>query len=165
MEYWRQLSVRYAEHLSDSMSEQAVPYMIAAGRHSDAVDFYLRRKETGNAMIAAKCAEQFCSVSAGSGSGSGSSSSSSSSSKSSSGSGSSATVGFEGKSGYDRYGSGSAVGSDGDKSSGSDSSSSSDKGSGSWASAVNPGAAGAIAGNDSCHNIATYHTSAIAVTY
>jgi hypothetical protein len=56
-EYWLQLTARYSAHLQSIASEKAVPYLIAAGNDSGAVDFYLKRNQPKPAMIVAKMSE------------------------------------------------------------------------------------------------------------
>ena len=57
MEFWRSLCVRYAQQLIGNSSEQCIPYLLAAGKDGDAVDFYLRRQDPTHAMTVAKMSE------------------------------------------------------------------------------------------------------------
>eukprot|EP01038_Epipyxis_sp_PR26KG_P004746 gene4746-6657_t len=58
MEYWRGLSNNYAQHLMINSSEECIPYLLGTGKDADAVDFYLRRQDTSNAMLIAKMSEK-----------------------------------------------------------------------------------------------------------
>ena len=57
LEYWRELTVTHAHHLSASSSEQCIPYLVAAGADTEAVDFYLQRRDTNTALLLAKMSE------------------------------------------------------------------------------------------------------------
>ncbi len=57
MEFWQNLSARYAQHLTMSSSEQSVPFLLSVGNSSAAVDFYLKRQDFNNAMIVAKLSQ------------------------------------------------------------------------------------------------------------
>ena len=57
MEYWKDLSQRYSQVLLNNSSEESIPYLLAVGKDIDAVEFYLQRQDTSNAMLIAKMSE------------------------------------------------------------------------------------------------------------
>ena len=58
LEYWKLLSNNYALYLQNNMnSEDCIPYLLSIGKDAQAIDFYIRRKDTYNAMIIAKMSE------------------------------------------------------------------------------------------------------------
>lgn len=57
MEYWKQLSVRYAQHLVMQASEECIPFLLGTAKDGDAVEFYLNRCDFENALIVSKMSE------------------------------------------------------------------------------------------------------------
>lgn len=57
IEYWKELTIKYSQHLMNLSSEQCVPHLVAIGHDAEAVDFYLRRKDSYNALVVSKMSE------------------------------------------------------------------------------------------------------------
>jgi WD40 repeat protein len=57
IEYWRELTIKYSQYLMNLSSEQCVPHLVAVGHDAEAVDFYLRRKDSYNALVISKMSE------------------------------------------------------------------------------------------------------------
>ena len=51
MEYWKTLSVRYADHLSDEESAETYPYLLLSNQITKAIEFFMNRKEFSEAFI------------------------------------------------------------------------------------------------------------------
>ena len=51
LDYWRELSGRYAQILEDRLSEQCVPHLVASGDADRAASFYLRRGDFQEATV------------------------------------------------------------------------------------------------------------------
>lgn len=56
-EYWKELATRYAHHLAGTSSEQCIPYLLAVEKDTEAVEFYLQRKDVTSAFAVAKMSE------------------------------------------------------------------------------------------------------------
>jgi WD40 repeat protein len=53
MAFWRTIASQYADYLQSVSSEDCVPYYLCSSRNIEATAYYLRRRETGKALIAA----------------------------------------------------------------------------------------------------------------
>ena len=56
-EYWKELATRYAHHLAGTSSEQCIPYLLAVEKDTEAVEFYLQRRDITSAFAVAKMSE------------------------------------------------------------------------------------------------------------
>ena len=56
-EYWKELATRYAHHLAGTSSEQCIPYLLAVEKDTEAVEFYLQRRDVTSAFAVAKMSE------------------------------------------------------------------------------------------------------------
>jgi predicted nuclease with TOPRIM domain len=56
-EYWRELTLRYAEHLANLSSEKCLPYYLTINKDINLIDFYVKRNDIDNALIIAKMNE------------------------------------------------------------------------------------------------------------
>ena len=58
MEFWENLNNRYADFLNEQSNEDCIPHMIACGNYEHAMDFYLSRNDSRNALLVIKsCGE------------------------------------------------------------------------------------------------------------
>jgi WD40 repeat protein len=56
-DYWLHLMKGHSQHLKNKLSEDCVPYLIGTGQDREAVNFYLKRKDSLSAMIVSKMSE------------------------------------------------------------------------------------------------------------
>lgn len=63
LEYWQELSAKYADHLSSNFSENCIPHLLAIKKYDEAVDFYVKRRDYHDALIVAKASELSSSLS------------------------------------------------------------------------------------------------------
>ena len=56
-DYWKELATRYAHHLAGTSSEQCIPYLLAVEKDTEAVEFYLQRRDITSAFAVAKMSE------------------------------------------------------------------------------------------------------------
>ena len=57
LEYWQELSAKYADHLANNFSENCIPHLLAIKKYEEAVDFYLKRRDYYDALVVAKASE------------------------------------------------------------------------------------------------------------
>ena len=56
-DYWMHLMKGHANYLKNKSSEDCIPFLIGTGQDREAVDFYLKRKDSLSAMIVSKMSE------------------------------------------------------------------------------------------------------------
>jgi hypothetical protein len=57
LDYWKELTLKYAEHLANLSSEKCLPYYITINEDISLIDFYVKRNDINNALIIAKMNE------------------------------------------------------------------------------------------------------------
>mmetsp|Transcript_6613 Transcript_6613/g.6733 ORF Transcript_6613/g.6733 Transcript_6613/m.6733 type:complete len:942 (-) Transcript_6613:99-2924(-) len=57
LDYWKELTLKYAEHLANLSSEKCLPYYITINEDINLIDFYVKRNDINNALIIAKMNE------------------------------------------------------------------------------------------------------------
>jgi len=57
LEYWQELTAKYADHLATNFSENCIPHLLAIKKYEEAVDFYLKRRDYYDALVVAKASE------------------------------------------------------------------------------------------------------------
>jgi len=57
LEYWQELTEKYADHLATTFSENCIPHLVAIKRYQEAVDFYVKRRDYHDALIVAKASD------------------------------------------------------------------------------------------------------------
>jgi predicted nuclease with TOPRIM domain len=57
LNYWKKLTLKYAEHLANLSSEKCLPYYITINEDINLIDFYVKRNDINNALIIAKMNE------------------------------------------------------------------------------------------------------------
>ncbi len=57
MDYYKAILAQYSKILTSKSDDTVIPYMMGAQNYSDAIDFYLHRKDVASALVIAKVAE------------------------------------------------------------------------------------------------------------
>ena len=57
LEYWHELTEKYADHLATNFSEKCIPHLVAIKKYQEAVDFYVKRRDYYDALIVAKASD------------------------------------------------------------------------------------------------------------